>query len=91
MSKIGSDHLARGAMVYVRQSTAFQVAQNLEGQRRQYALVARARELGWSEVEVIDDDLGRSGAGGRRPGFENSSRRFARGASAPCHPCRRRG
>lgn len=36
----------------------------------QYALVARAQELGWSEVEVIDDDLGRSGAGGRRPGFE---------------------
>jgi DNA invertase Pin-like site-specific DNA recombinase len=70
MSKIGSDHLARSAIVYVRQSSAFQVAQNLESQRRQYALVARAQELGWSEVEVIDDDLGRSGAGGRRPGFE---------------------
>ena len=70
MSKIGPDHLARSAIVYVRQSTAYQVAQNLESQRRQYALAARARELGWSEVEVIDDDLGRSGAGGRRPGFE---------------------
>ena len=70
MSKIGSDHLARSAIVYVRQSSAFQVAQNLESQRRQYALVARAQELGWSEVEVIDDDLGRSGAGGRRPGFK---------------------
>lgn len=70
MSKIGPDHLARSAIVYVRQSSAFQVAQNLESQRRQYGLAARARELGWSEVEVIDDDLGRSGAGGRRPGFE---------------------
>ena len=70
MSKIGPDHLARSAIVYVRQSTAYQVAQNLESLRRQYALAARARELGWSEVEVIDDDLGRSGAGGRRPGFE---------------------
>ena len=70
MTKITPDRLARKAVVYVRQSTAFQVAQNLESQRRQYGLVQRARQLGWSDVEVIDDDLGRSGAGGRRPGFE---------------------
>ena len=70
MTKITPDHLARNAVVYVRQSTAFQVAQNLESQRRQYGLVQRAQQLGWSDVEVIDDDLGRSGAGGRRPGFE---------------------
>jgi excisionase family DNA binding protein len=70
MTKITPDHLARNAVVYVRQSTAFQVAQNLESQRRQYGLVQRARQLGWSDVEVIDDDLGKSGAGGRRPGFE---------------------
>ena len=38
--------------------------------RRQYALADRARELGWNAVEVIDDDLGRSGAGIARPGFE---------------------
>jgi DNA invertase Pin-like site-specific DNA recombinase len=70
MTKITPDRLARNAVVYVRQSTAFQVAQNVESQRRQYGLVQRARQLGWSDVEVIDDDLGRSGAGGRRPGFE---------------------
>ena len=44
--------------------------QNLESQRRQYGLADRARQLGWADVEVIDDDLGRSGAGARRPGFE---------------------
>src|SRR5947209_1731769 len=70
MTKIAPEHLAREAIVYVRQSTAFQVVQNLESQRRQYALAERARQLGWSDVEVIDDDLGRSGGGARRPGFE---------------------
>jgi DNA invertase Pin-like site-specific DNA recombinase len=70
MIKIAPEHLAREAIVYVRQSTAFQVVQNLESQRRQYALAERARQLGWSDVEVIDDDLGRSGGGARRPGFE---------------------
>jgi DNA invertase Pin-like site-specific DNA recombinase len=70
MTKITPEHLARQAVVYVRQSTAFQVTQNLESQRRQYALTERASQLGWSDVEVIDDDLGRSGAGTRRPGFE---------------------
>ena len=70
MTKIAPEHLAREAIVYVRQSTAFQVVQNLESQRRQYALAERARQLGWSDVEVIDDDFGRSGGGARRPGFE---------------------
>jgi DNA invertase Pin-like site-specific DNA recombinase len=56
--------------VYVRQSTAEQVAHNLESQRRQYGLADRARLLGWQDVEVIDDDLGRSTGGIRRPGFE---------------------
>ena len=70
MTKITSDHLARGAYVYVRQSTAEQVQSNLESQRRQYGLVDRARQIGWTEVVVIDDDLGRSGGGAARPGFE---------------------
>ena len=70
MSKVGSDHLARQAVVYIRQSTADQVAHNLESKRRQYALVERARQLGWADVAVIDDDLGRSGSGVARPGFE---------------------
>jgi hypothetical protein len=64
------EHLAREAVVYVRQSTAIQVANNLESQRRQYGLADRAGQLGWADVEVIDEDLGRSGAGARRPGFE---------------------
>ena len=60
MSKITAEHLSRRACVYVRQSTADQVQNNLESQRRQYALVDRARELGWAQVDVIDDDLGLS-------------------------------
>ena len=68
--KITSDHLARGAYVYVRQSTADQLANNPESRRRQYGLAERARALGWADVTVIDDDLGRSGSGVSRPGFE---------------------
>jgi excisionase family DNA binding protein len=70
MTKITPEHLARAAFVYVRQSTADQVLNNHESRRRQYALADRARRLGWSAVEVIDDDLGRSGSGIARPGFE---------------------
>jgi len=70
MSKITSEHLQRQAVVYVRQSTLDQVQNNLESQRRQYALADRARALGWQEVTLIDDDLGRSGGGAHRPGFE---------------------
>jgi excisionase family DNA binding protein len=70
MSRIGADHLAREAIVYVRQSTADQVLNNVESRRRQYGLVERARQLGWAAVSVIDDDLGRSGSGVSRPGFE---------------------
>src|SRR5215831_12013286 len=70
MIKITADHLGRGAFVYIRQSTADQLLHNLESRRRQYGLADRARQLGWTTVEVIDDDLGRSGIGITRPGFE---------------------
>jgi excisionase family DNA binding protein len=70
MVSITPDHLTRGAFVYVRQSTNDQVLHNHESRRRQYGLVDRARALGWVDVEVIDDDLGRSGSGVSRPGFE---------------------
>ena len=70
MSRIEAAHLARSAIVYVRQSTLDQVKNNLESQRRQYGLVDRARQLGWTDVSVIDDDLGKSGSGVSRPGFE---------------------
>ena len=70
MTKITAEHLARSAYVYVRQSTADQLIHNRESRRRQYALADRARQLGWSSVEVVDEDLGRSGGGTNRPGFE---------------------
>ena len=68
--KITADHLERGAVVYVRQSTLGQVAEHKESQRRQYALADTARDFGFNKVTVIDDDLGRSGSGlVVRPGF----------------------
>jgi DNA invertase Pin-like site-specific DNA recombinase len=70
MSKITTEHLARSAFIYVRQSTADQLVHNQESRQRQYGLADRARQLGWTSVEVIDDDLGRSGGGVSRPGFE---------------------
>ncbi len=70
MTKITAEHLARAAFVYIRQSTPGQLVHNHESQRRQYGLADRARQLGWSRVELIDDDLGRSGGGSSRPGFE---------------------
>ena len=70
MTRIAPDHLGRQAFVYVRQSTQDQVLHNHESRRRQYALADRAQQLGWAEPVVIDDDLGRSGGGVVRPGFE---------------------
>ncbi len=69
--KVTPDHIRRRAIVYVRQSTVIQVLHNLESQRRQYNLVEYARELGFSDVVTIDEDLGRSGSGlVERPGFQ---------------------
>jgi len=69
--KITPDHLGRGAVVYVRQSTPGQVVEHTESQRRQYALAESARSLGFGSVTLIDDDLGRSGSGlVERPGFQ---------------------
>lgn len=63
--------LQRKAVVYVRQSTPQQVQANLESQRRQYELVDIARRRGFANVEVIDDDLGRTASGTvERPGFD---------------------
>jgi excisionase family DNA binding protein len=63
--------LKRKAVVYVRQSTQTQVQTNLESQRRQYDLVEVARRHGFVNIEVIDDDLGRSASGSvNRPGFD---------------------
>jgi len=63
--------LRRKAVVYVRQSTQAQVQTNTESRRRQYELVDVARNRGFKDVEVIDDDLGKSASGTvARPGFE---------------------
>ena len=71
-TKITASHLARQAIVYLRQSSAAQVEHNRESTERQYALAAKARELGWPEdrIVVIDEDLGLSGSGSvARSGF----------------------
>ena len=63
--------LQRKAIVYVRQSTPGQVQTNLESRRRQHELAEVARQRGFAQVEIIDDDLGRSASGAvERPGFE---------------------
>jgi DNA invertase Pin-like site-specific DNA recombinase len=68
--KIQSHHLNRKAILYIRQSSAYQVSHNLESQKLQYGMEARVRQLGWQDVLVIDDDLGRSAAGQvERSGF----------------------
>jgi DNA invertase Pin-like site-specific DNA recombinase len=61
--KISVEHLKRAAYVYIRQSSSQQVRFHLEGQKRQYGLAERARQLGFKEVVVLDEDLGRSGSG----------------------------
>src|SRR6266478_1708238 len=69
--KVRPHHLERKAILYVRQSSAHQVLHNRESSALQYAMRDRLTALGWSEIEVIDDDLGRSAAGGvLRAGFE---------------------
>ena len=69
--KVKAQHIARKAMLYVRQSSAYQVTHNLESQKLQYAMQDRLRQLGWREIEVVDEDLGRSAAGMvTRTGFE---------------------
>src|SRR5580700_176462 len=70
--KIKQEHLARKAIVYLRQSSERQVRQNTESQRLQYDMAERVRGLGWQEVEIINTDLGTSAAIGAvyREGFE---------------------
>ena len=90
MTKITTEHLARSACVYIRQSTADQLAHDHESRRRQYGLVDRAKQLGWSNVDVIDDDLGRSAGGIARPGFERLLATSATAVSARCSRSRHR-
>src|SRR5437764_9173619 len=70
--KIKPEHLARKAIIYLRQSSDKQVRQNLESQRLQYEMAERIRGLGWQEIEIIQSDLGCSAAmaSPSREGFE---------------------
>jgi DNA invertase Pin-like site-specific DNA recombinase len=61
--KIRAHHKQRKAILYVRQSTPHQVDRNIESQHLQYAVEQRLHELGWREVEIIDEDLGRTASG----------------------------
>src|ERR1700738_3807572 len=69
--KIKPEHLARTAIVYLRQSSERQVRQNKESQLLQYAMAERVRALGWQQVEIINSDLGSSAslAAAQREGF----------------------
>jgi DNA invertase Pin-like site-specific DNA recombinase len=81
-SKIKPTHLARQALVYVRQSTATQLERNPESTDRQYRLAERALAFGWKreQIVVIDEDLGRSGSGlVDRSGFEKMASEVALG------------
>ena len=71
-AKIKPEHLARKAIVYLRQSSERQVRQNKESQQLQYAVAERVRALGWTQVEIINSDLGLSAgiASAQREGFE---------------------
>jgi hypothetical protein len=69
--KIRPHHLEKKAILYVRQSSAHQVLHNRESSALQYAMRDRLVALGWSEIETVDDDLGRSAAGSvARAGFD---------------------
>src|SRR5271166_2784953 len=71
MTEINHSYLERSAYIYIRQSKPEQVQYNVESQRRQYGLPERARQLGFHDVHLIDEDLGRSATGHvDRDGFE---------------------
>ncbi|NNF96792.1 MAG: recombinase family protein, partial [Halobacteria archaeon] len=70
---VAPHHLKRKALIYVRQSSMKQVMENTESTARQYALVDKALELGWSQefIGIIDDDLGKSASSAaHRNGFQ---------------------
>ena len=70
-TKIKEDHLSRPAILYVRQSSNFQLANNHESRRLQYGMKTKLQEYGWNKIEVIDDDLGITASGkAERGGFQ---------------------
>jgi len=70
-SKITASHTERQAILYIRQSSPQQITEHEESRRLQYAMQARLKELGFVDIEVIDEDLGRSASGRvKRSGFD---------------------
>jgi hypothetical protein len=73
ISKIQSTHLERKAIIYIRQSSVYQVEHHTESRKRQYQLKERAINYGWHKQDclIIDDDLGLSGAASEnRQGYQ---------------------
>ena len=69
--KIKAAHLSRKAILYIRQSSKFQVDHYQESKRLQYGMKTRINQMGWHDIEVVDDDLGISASGTeQRCGFE---------------------
>lgn len=82
-AKLSETHLHRRAVIYLRQSTLKQVVEHTESTRRQYGLRDRALALGWAAegIEIIDEDLGRSGTSAEgRSGFRRLSEGVAHGS-----------
>lgn len=70
--KITNDHLEQKAILYIRQSSITQVERNEESKRLQYAMEARLRQLGWRQIEIIDEDQGCTASGTKqREGFKD--------------------
>ena len=76
--QIGAQHQARKAVLYDRQSSAHQVQHNRESQVLPFAMRERLVQLRWSEIEIIDENLGCSARSARwRPGRSRGSRTTA--------------
>jgi len=85
-NKVTASHLKRNAYLYIRQSTLRQVFENTESTKRQYALKDKAVALGWpiEQIEVIDSDLGQSGASAmNRTGFQQLVADVGMGRAGP--------
>ena len=84
--KIHPSHLARKAFLYIRQSSTYQVTHYRESQRLQYGMKVHLERLGWQNIEVIDEDLGRTASGVvQRTGFDRMVAEVCLGASTPSH------
>jgi len=69
--KIKPSHLARKAIIYIRQSSQFQVNHYQESKKLQYGMKTRINQMGWHDIEIVDEDLGKSASGTEdRCGFE---------------------